>query len=762
LLTSLTDITLKEVVEDDLAGRGVGNTPVTTIMPSFNVHDTAVVDPGLIDISMAYGYLRAADVMSTLGGEARGAAMLLSDAIARLRTDTHLLSLLWANPNKPGAHAMLQQFRFRKWLIRKLVEARIASKVPLPPLAMLWFQTWETGASAFVPTPWSAFTTISQTTPAVAPYSFVPGGFVFDQEGDLNTLFIVQAGAVFHGTASTIGAVGGSTPTLTVPAGTTDNLPRIPVAGTVVAEAAPGGGPVATAGTWFVDSKRRYLLNPAAIAVMPPLPATTFVPTGGLTQIPNGGDPYWVGGLVVSNSVPELIHEWDAPELDEGSRGSTAFLLWNRSSAAVEVASARITTTADTQAQPVFTVRPAQPFTVQPGQVLRVDVDFVAPKPGSLTGMIEVTCNDAIAKDLRIPLSTSVQPLGPHGELSVTPETIDFGKHLVGTVAVASVTVTNTGGRRAYPTFGVASVPSGQYSVDPYAVPDRIEPGASAQVNVAFTPSARGASQGMFVIDMESGTGIGGVTYKRRYEVPLNGTASMPTIFLAAQALPPVVPHPHLPPIGPPPLPHIEPELTVLDFGAPAPGTTSTRSFWLRNVGDAPLTVSGVVHTGSFGITNPGVFPATIAPGGELEVGADFLASTRPGEVSAGEFSIGSDDPLRAKATLMLKGSAAGPHLVEANEQFDFGTVPSGSTASFTYRSDGTAPVTVERVTLSGHDFSVSTSATLPAQLAPGSELKLTVTVAAITPGQIYDTLMVYHDAKPSGHSQVALRAYVQ
>jgi hypothetical protein len=151
-----------------------------------------------------------------------------------------------------------------------------------------------------------------------------------------------------------------------------------------------------------------------------------------------------------------------------------------------------------------------------------------------------------------------------------------------------------------------------------------------------------------------------------------------------------------------------------------------------------------------------------VQPGGELEVRANFLASTVVGAMSAGRFDIRSDDPLRPAATLLLTGQAAGPHLVEANEQFDFGTIPSGSTATLTYRSDGTAPVTVERVTLSGHDFSVSSSSTLPAQLAPGSELKLTVTVAATTPGQIYDTLMVYHDAKPSGHSQVALRAYVQ
>ena len=92
LLGSLTGITLKEVVEDDLAGRGTAGVPVTLIIPNFNVHDSGRVDMGLIHISMAYGYMRAADVMTPLTAEARHAAELLSDAISNMRRDTHLIS----------------------------------------------------------------------------------------------------------------------------------------------------------------------------------------------------------------------------------------------------------------------------------------------------------------------------------------------------------------------------------------------------------------------------------------------------------------------------------------------------------------------------------------------------------------------------------------------------------------------------------------------------------------------------------------------
>jgi hypothetical protein len=55
-------------------GEGV---EMTEIFPEFNVHDTLTIDPGLIRISMAYGYMRAADaVLSFPDGLSRDIAEL--------------------------------------------------------------------------------------------------------------------------------------------------------------------------------------------------------------------------------------------------------------------------------------------------------------------------------------------------------------------------------------------------------------------------------------------------------------------------------------------------------------------------------------------------------------------------------------------------------------------------------------------------------------------------------------------------------------
>jgi hypothetical protein len=241
MLSSLTNITLKEIVEDDLAGRGVAGVPVTVIIPNFDVHDTAVVDMGLIHVSMDYGYMRAADVMSAFSSpSARRAAFTLSDAIASMRAETHRMAQLWNRPLEAGSHRTLDVLRLRKWLIRKLVEARIASGIALPRFATLWFQLWEQGSSTEPnePTPWAEFVTFAETTPAIAPYAYVPDGWTYEEAGDLDGRYLIRAGARFRGTAEAIAAVTGPSiqPVLTVPAGTSRHLPSVPVAGTVLAE----------------------------------------------------------------------------------------------------------------------------------------------------------------------------------------------------------------------------------------------------------------------------------------------------------------------------------------------------------------------------------------------------------------------------------------------------------------------------------------------------------------------------------------------
>jgi hypothetical protein len=224
---------------------------------------------------------------------------------------------------------------------------------------------------------------------------------------------------------------------------------------------------------------------------------------------------------------------------------------------------------------------------------------------------------------------------------------------------------------------------------------------------------------------------------------------------------PPVGGGPVRPPL-PRPIPLGELELKVLDFGGAAPNTNAFASFWVRNVGDAPLTAQSVVVINQtyFGVNDPNIFPATLQPGGELEVACGFRAPPVPGLPIVSELRVTSDDPLRPIASLTLKGKAAGPHLADPSELLDLGIVPpSPASVTVAFRSDGTDPVNLWKVTLAkGTDFSVSGAPQMPARLAPGTELSLTVTLTATQRGYYQDQLLIAHDGRPSQMSQVLLR----
>lgn len=84
---ALGDISINEIALNDvnLPG-GWGQRTVSRIYPTVDLHDLLTIDPGLIRVSMAYGFMRAADVLD--GRTPSDRAWQLSDEIAQLRKAT--------------------------------------------------------------------------------------------------------------------------------------------------------------------------------------------------------------------------------------------------------------------------------------------------------------------------------------------------------------------------------------------------------------------------------------------------------------------------------------------------------------------------------------------------------------------------------------------------------------------------------------------------------------------------------------------------
>ena len=192
---SLTEIVFDELTDDDLAPfRGWGDAvKVHVIASSLNVHDALTIDPGLIDISIQYGWMRAGDELDT-PAPARKRARELSDEITRLRGENwehafrangeHVRRRHGSFPILDGAFPSapsqirpvrlpeaVDEVRANCTKIRNLVVERLALGAPTPPAAtrLAWWTQWERIPNGPLGTPWDQFTSTAGTRPAAPP-----------------------------------------------------------------------------------------------------------------------------------------------------------------------------------------------------------------------------------------------------------------------------------------------------------------------------------------------------------------------------------------------------------------------------------------------------------------------------------------------------------------------------------------------------------------------------------------------------------------
>lgn len=172
--------------------------------------------------------------------------------------------------------------------------------------------------------------------------------------------------------------------------------------------------------------------------------------------------------------------------------------------------------------------------------------------------------------------------------------------------------------------------------------------------------------------------------------------------------------------------PEIQVEPSSLAFGEVESGDLGTATVVVTNVGDAPLTITGIVLQGDPAFTSPDEgLNATIQPGDSREVEVLFVAGTTD---AAGGLKVLSDDadepevriPMDAVATLrQIYGDA-----------IDFGFVHVGqwSTLPLRVHNDGNKPVVLSEVRSSDPHFTPYLAA--PVTIRPGTITDVDVTFA--------------------------------
>jgi hypothetical protein len=160
---------------------------------------------------------------------------------------------------------------------------------------------------------------------------------------------------------------------------------------------------------------------------------------------------------------------------------------------------------------------PQLPLTLNSGQSTTLYVTFAPPSTGPALGSLFV------ARTAAIPLS-GVGATAVSGQLSISPSPLNFGDVTLGSTGTQAVTLSASGGSV---TVSSAASSSSLFSLSGVSFPFTIGAGASASLNVVFTPQASGTASGSltFVSNASNSPGpesLNGTGMAQNYSVNLS------------------------------------------------------------------------------------------------------------------------------------------------------------------------------------------------------------------------------------------------
>jgi HYDIN/CFA65/VesB family protein len=333
---------------------------------------------------------------------------------------------------------------------------------------------------------------------------------------------------------------------------------------------------------------------------------------------------------------------------------------------------------------------------------------------------------------------------------SVSPTAIDFGNVAAGSVSPQRTsTITSVGGAD-YQITGLSNIPSCDggsicqgssflcsttcSTSTPYA------PGSSCSVSASFAPASIGLqSTTIYICD---------------------NADSSKSITLSANA---VIPPPVL--ISP----------SAFDFGSIQVGRQSgTHLFGVRNPGAVAIDIGTPSVGGPFGIEFTSCGP-TLGPGATCSVQVFFapqlaghatgalnipVATVIPERAPAGSKQLTPSSTVNVAAS--LQGTGVQSPQLTAPDSLDFGAVSLGDTPAHRtveLRNDGSAPLTLSSITLTGAAFTMTNGC--PASLAPAEACSLEIDFAPTVLGDITGAVSIASNA-PGGLRTIALSGLAQ
>jgi hypothetical protein len=348
------------------------------------------------------------------------------------------------------------------------------------------------------------------------------------------------------------------------------------------------------------------------------------------------------------------------------------------------------------------------PLTLAANQSTSFTAQFAPTTVGAVAGSVLIT-STASNPTTSIALSGT----GVQGNLTANPTSINFGSLLVGDSASVSVTLRNSGTASVAVSQGSATGTG--FSITGLAAPQTLTAGQSTSFTAKFSPTTAGNATGSISI-LSNAPGSPLVI-----ALSGSGTASQPQLTINPASV---------------------------AFGSVSVGSTGSQTVTLTNPGNAALTVTQVVPSGTGFSMSGATIPMTINANSSASFTAKFTPPT-PGS-DTGSISIVSNAP-GSPATITLSGTGMQAQLAATPTTAAFGSVSTGTSNSQTISltNGGSASVTVSSVTVTGAGFS-TTGITAPVTIGAGKAATFNAVFGPNTAGSVTGTITLVSNAPNS------------
>jgi hypothetical protein len=316
------------------------------------------------------------------------------------------------------------------------------------------------------------------------------------------------------------------------------------------------------------------------------------------------------------------------------------------------------------------------------------------------------------------------------GTLVASPGQVAFGNVSVGKTASAVILLFNGSSAPLQITQLALTGPS--FSVAGQSSPSiTVSAGATYRLNVQFAPVASGTAAGQLTITSNASTSSTAV-------ISLSGTGVAPVADSGTLVVSP----------------------SQVTFGAVSIGQTASATVLLSNEGSAPLEITQLGLTGqTFSVAGQPSLPVKISAGATYGLNVQF--NPVAAGAAAGQLTVTSNASTGNTAVISLSGTGVAPvadsgTLVVSPSQVTFGTVSIGQTASATVllSNEGSAPLEVTQLGLTGQSFSIAGQPSLPITINAGATYGLKVQFAPVASGAAAGELTVTSNL-PTGNTAV-------